>query len=143
MWTYEHSVETDAPPDAIWAVYADCAGWPEWNAGIGRLDLDGPFTAGTGGMLTPRGQEPLPFRIVEADPRTGYTSETAIAETVTMRTTNTFHRLDGGGTRLVQHLSMHGPAAEFFGRSFGPAFAAGVPPTMAALVLRAQELPIR
>jgi uncharacterized protein YndB with AHSA1/START domain len=137
MWTYEHSVECAAPPEAVWRVYTDPASWPEWNRGIGRLELDGPFESGTLGKLTPRDQEPLPFTLVQADPAKGYTSETAIAETVTMRTSHLLEPLPSGGTRITQRLSLHGAAAEYFAASFGPAFAAGVPDTMRALAAKA------
>ena len=31
MWKYEHSVETAAGPDAVFAVLEDVTRWPEWN----------------------------------------------------------------------------------------------------------------
>ena len=140
MWSYERTVDTPAPVGAVWQVYTDAAAWPEWNAGVGHLELDGDFATGVRGMLTPRGQEPLPFVVVSAEPAAGYISETAIAETVVLRTTNVLELLPHGGTRITQRLSMHGPAAEYFANSFGPAFAASVPPTMAALASRARDL---
>jgi uncharacterized protein YndB with AHSA1/START domain len=138
MWSYEHTVDTAAPVGAVWQVYTDTAAWPEWNAGVGNLELEGTFTTGARGMLTPRGQEPLPFTVMAAEPGAGYTSETAIAETVVMRTTNVLEPLPHGGTRITQRLTMHGAAAEHFATSFGPAFAASVPSTLEALARRAQ-----
>jgi uncharacterized protein YndB with AHSA1/START domain len=140
VWTYEHTTECAASPDQIWAVYTDAAAWPEWNVGIERLELSGPFAAGARGLLTPRGQDPLPFAVESTEPGRGYVSETAIAETVTMRTENRLEPLEEGGTRLTSRLSMHGPAAEFFGGSFGAAFAASVPGTLASLAARAAHV---
>jgi len=137
VWSYEYVVECPASPQDVWAVYADTDAWADWNPAVERLEVAGRFVSGAQGTLTPRGQEPLPFVVVSADPGNGYVSETAIAETVTMRTENILEPGADGGTRIVSRLSMHGPAAQFFGDSFGPAFAAGVPATMQALVQRA------
>ena len=42
----EHSVEIDAPPDAVWDIYADVERWPEWTASVDRVvPLDGPGLA--------------------------------------------------------------------------------------------------
>ena len=83
MWAVEHSEDTPATPDVVWRRYADVESWPERNAAVGQMHLTGPFATGTTGTLTPPGQGPLPFRVVEATVDQGYTSETDIAETVT------------------------------------------------------------
>ena len=31
--------EIDAPRDAVWAIVADVAGWPDWQATLGGLDV--------------------------------------------------------------------------------------------------------
>jgi hypothetical protein len=46
MWSAEHSIETSAWPEAVWGLWADVPGWPEWNADLARAELDGEFTAG-------------------------------------------------------------------------------------------------
>jgi hypothetical protein len=43
MTSLQHSVEIDAPPAAVWAVYSDVARWPEWTASVDAArPLDGP-----------------------------------------------------------------------------------------------------
>jgi uncharacterized membrane protein len=37
MWSTEHSIETAAPPDAIWRLWSDLASWPDWTEAC-RLD---------------------------------------------------------------------------------------------------------
>jgi len=133
MWAVEHSEDTPAAPDVVWRRYADVETWPEWNAAVGQMHLTGPFATGTTGTLTPPGQGPLPFRVVEATLDQGYTSETDIAETVTLRTTCRLSPLNGGGTRITHRVELVGPAAEYFARSFGPVLSAGVPKTVEAL----------
>jgi carbon monoxide dehydrogenase subunit G len=33
------STDIDAPIDAVWAIVEDVAGWPEWQATLGALDI--------------------------------------------------------------------------------------------------------
>lgn len=56
MWEYEHSVDTAAAPDAIWRHWSDMAAWPQWNDGIEKITIDGPFAVGTTFTMTPRGR---------------------------------------------------------------------------------------
>src|SRR4051812_19586533 len=115
MWSHEYATDCPVRPEKVWAVYADTAAWTEWNPAVELLEIDGPFAAGARGTLTPRGQDALPFAVVSAEPGRGYVSETVIAETVTLRTENLLEPTDDEGTRIVSRLSMHGPAADFFG----------------------------
>lgn len=133
MWTYQHSIDTPADVAAIWRLYSDTSTWPSWNGAVEKVELDGPFRSGAPGRLTPAGQGPLPFRIVTAVQDQGYTSETEIADTVTLRLTNTLTPLPGGGTRVTHRADLAGPASEYFGTSFGPVLTEGVPISMAAL----------
>jgi hypothetical protein len=66
MWATEHSVETSAAPKEIWRLWADVAGWPDWNGDIERIELVGPFATGGRIVMTPIGQEPIELRIAEA-----------------------------------------------------------------------------
>ena len=140
MWKTEYTAESPAGPDAIWQLMADVSSWPRWNKAVERVELNGPFEAGTAGRLTPPGQEPLPFRVVEARRDEGYISETDIAATVTLRAENSIiPRPDGAGCQVVLRVCLIGPAAEYFGQSFGPAIAAGLPKTGAALVAESKS----
>lgn len=136
---YEHSLDTTASPTTVWELYRDVAGWPAWNSSVERVELDGPFAAGTTGTLTAPDVGPLPFRIVAAEEGVTYTSETDIAGTVTLRSTGRLAGLPGGGTRITQRTELVGPAAPYFAASFGPMLAAGVPRTVQALADRAVE----
>lgn len=139
MWAFEHSVDTTASPSTVWRLYCDAGGWPSWNSGVERLELDGVFEAGATGKLTPPGGEAMAFSVLAATENTGYVSETTIAETVALRATNTIVRLPGGGSRITHRAELLGPAAEYFGRSFGPTLAAAVPKGAQALAARAAE----
>jgi uncharacterized protein YndB with AHSA1/START domain len=66
MWANEHSVETTAAPEQIWRLWADVAGWPEWNGDIERIELIGPFAAGSTIVMSPIGDGPIELRIAKA-----------------------------------------------------------------------------
>jgi hypothetical protein len=41
MWTNEQSIETAATPKAIWRLWSDVPGWPEWNGDIEHIEISG------------------------------------------------------------------------------------------------------
>ena len=65
MWEYEHSAETTAAPQVVWRLWSDVAGWPQWNNGIEKITVDGPFAVGTTFTMTPPGDEPIRMRLAE------------------------------------------------------------------------------
>ena len=46
MWLHESRIEVDAPAAAVWARFADVAGWKRWNAGVAESTLHGAFADG-------------------------------------------------------------------------------------------------
>jgi hypothetical protein len=62
MWANEHSIETTAAPEQVWRLWADVARWPDWNDDIERIELIGPFAAGSKIVMTPIGHEPIELR---------------------------------------------------------------------------------
>ncbi|MET7457245.1 SRPBCC family protein [Streptomyces sp. NPDC005574] len=136
MWTYEHSTETDAAPEAIWRLWADVENWGKWNADIESIEISGPFTAGTEIVMNPAGPEPVRLRVAEARPGEQFVDE-ARFDGLVLRTV---HRLDAGErlrTRVTYRMEITGPAADEAGPEIGPAVTADWPATMAALVERA------
>jgi hypothetical protein len=63
VWAYEHSIETSAAPEAIWQLWADVQSWGRWNADIEKIEIRGPFAAGSEITMTPAGQNPVRLRI--------------------------------------------------------------------------------
>src|SRR5256885_3815119 len=68
MWEYGYSAETTASPQALWRRWSDMAAWPQWNAGIEKMEIDGPFAVGTTFTMTPPGEDPIRMRLVEMGP---------------------------------------------------------------------------
>lgn len=134
MWEFEHSLEVNASPLAIWQLYSDVSAWPKWDDGIAALELHGPFAVGTTGTITPVGQESLPFRLVEVSPNEGFADETEIPGAgLTIRFSHEILPLAGGSSRITHRVTMSGPAADTLGPQIGSAITAGTPKAMQTL----------
>jgi uncharacterized protein YndB with AHSA1/START domain len=138
MWEYEHSVETSAAPGTLWQHWSDMDRWPLWNAGIEKIDVDGPFAAGTTFTMTPPDGDPLRLRLTEVVPGKLFTDEMDAGDFVV----RTVHRLEPaptGRTRVVYRTEITGPAADQVGPELGPMITADFPDVLAALVKRADS----
>src|ERR687887_567797 len=48
-WVFEHSAESDAPPESIWERYTDVELWREWSKGVEESKLEGEVEPSNGG----------------------------------------------------------------------------------------------
>lgn len=141
MWEYEHSITTAAAAaEALWARWADVATWAEWNADIEKVELDGPFAAGSRITMTPRGDEPVVLRLAEVRENETFV-DVAQFGGVVIRTMHRLERLDVKRTRITYRTEITGPVADELGPRVGPAITADFPATMAALVRAAETEP--
>jgi hypothetical protein len=132
MWHYEHSAETTAPASAIWRLWADVDGWPAWNGDIERIELRGPFAAGSTISMTPIGGEAIELTLREVEPEARFVDEAQL-EGVVVRTG---HRIDPAGEgrlRVTYRTEITGEGAS----DIGPAITADFPDTVAALIAKA------
>jgi uncharacterized protein YndB with AHSA1/START domain len=138
MWTNEHSIETTAPPEAIWRLWSDVAGWPDWIADIERIELSGPFAAGSTITMTPAGQDPVELRIAEAVEPELFVDEADLGQVV-VRTLHRVERLEDERNRVVYRMEITGPAADSVGPELGPQISGDFPDTLAALIQHAER----
>ena len=128
MWKTEHTHDSAAAPDAVYALWADVEGWPAWDASLIATTLAGPFAAGTRGTLHPQGMpEPIAFELTAVEPGAGFADETRLGP-LALRFR---HRVEprGAGSRIVVSVEADGPGAD----SIGPAVAEDLPESVAAL----------
>jgi hypothetical protein len=141
MWTYEHSIKTTARVETIFEILRDFSRWSEWNPGVERIDLDGPFATGTSGVVVIPDQGPLNFRLAWVDEGRGFEDETEIPGVdVIVRVRHSLESLASGGTRITYRATVEGPAADALGPEIGPAVTSDFPEVMAALAGRAEAL---
>ncbi|MEW2275714.1 polyketide cyclase [Streptomyces sp. SID685] len=133
MWEYEHSIETSATPGAIWRLWADVENWGTWNAEIEKIEINGPFAAGTQITMTPPGDDPVLLRIAEAVEDELFVDE-ARFNGLLLRTTHHIDRIDQDRIRVVYRMEITGADADEVGPQIGPGITADWPHTMATLV---------
>ncbi|WP_153533296.1 SRPBCC family protein [Actinomadura macrotermitis] len=137
MWEYEHTAETSAAPGALWRCWSDMAAWPAWNAGIERIEADGPFAPGTRFTMTPPGDDPVTMTLTEIVPGTLFT-DVMDAGDFQVTTVHRLEPLPAGGTRVVYRTEITGPAADRVGPELGPAITGDFPDVVAALIKTAE-----
>jgi uncharacterized protein YndB with AHSA1/START domain len=137
MWEYEHTVETPAAPDVVWRLWSDIAAWPQWNEGIEKITVDGPFAVGTAFTMTPPGDEPVQMRLARIVPGELFTDEMDAGD-FTVRTVHRLEPAAGGRTRIIYRTEISGPAADQVGPQLGPAITADFPQVLAALAALAE-----
>lgn len=127
MWTHQDSIDTLAAPATVWRFFADIPGWQRWNAGIARIEIHGPFAAGTQFFMEPPGEEGFTSTLLTVEENRGFTDETWIGDTRVL----VHHRLDplAQGTRITYATEITGPEAS----RFGPLVTGDFPQVLAAL----------
>jgi uncharacterized protein YndB with AHSA1/START domain len=137
MWEYEHSVRTAAPAAELWRHWSDVPSWPSWNAGIEKIEIDGPFQPGTRFTMSAPGADPVTMRLTEVVPGESFTDQMDAGDFVV----TTSHRIAqaDGGVRITYRTEITGPAADAVGPELGPAITADFPDVLAALVKLAER----
>src|SRR3954453_4795241 len=138
MWTNEQSLETTAPPEAIWRLWADVTTWPDWNGDIEHIEITGPFAPDSTISMTPVGEDPVELRIAHANEPECFVDEADLGDIV-VQTTHRVERLDDGRSRVTYRMEISGPAADAVGPELGPQISGDFPETLAALVERAER----
>lgn len=139
-WDYAPSRDADVAPGAVWALYRDPSTWPDWKYGVQGVDLDGPVAEGAEGLITVASGEALPIRITEVSEGEGYTSETELAEGVTLVMRHRVTPLADGRSRITHQVTMPRSALDARGMDFSPRFNEGMQWTLDTLVERAATL---
>ena len=138
MWSYEYGAETAADPGEIWRVWLDVTRWPEWNGDIERIEIDGPFAAGTTIRMTPRGAGEV--RLVLADVRENEQFvDGARVDGLVVTTTHRIDRGSHGRVRVVYRTEIDGEHADRVGPEIGRAITADFPDTVTNLIRRAED----
>jgi uncharacterized protein YndB with AHSA1/START domain len=109
--TFEHSGVTRAPRAEVWAYWTDLRNHARLEPGVERIELDGPFVAGTTGRTVVAGftQEWQLTDVVEGRrfAITGFTPDGAGALHFAWAFDD-----EGAGTRLTQRIRASGPDVE-------------------------------
>lgn len=115
MFEAEATALSTATPEALWVFYSDVSRWPSWDEALRAVKLDGPFEAGTHGVMEPQGQSSLAFKLTEVTPNVSFANEARVGP-MAIRFSHTLSRLTGG-TRITHRVTVEGPGAEQLGAS--------------------------
>jgi uncharacterized protein YndB with AHSA1/START domain len=136
VWAVEHSVEASANAEAVWRLWADVERWPDWNAGVERIELRGPFAAGSTILMTPPGEDAVELRITEAVEPELFVDEADGGDFV-VRTTHRVEAVGDERSRITYRMEITGPAVDTVGPEISPEISRDFPEVLDALAARA------
>jgi Polyketide cyclase / dehydrase and lipid transport len=124
---------SSAAPSAFFERWADMATWPEWNTDTEWVRLDGPFAAGSTGVLKPKGGPKVKFVIEKLVPDHEFVDVSLL-----LGARLTFHHLvtarPDGGSAIDVTVTMSGPLRWLWTRILGKGFKATAQPDLGRLV---------
>jgi uncharacterized protein YndB with AHSA1/START domain len=136
MWEFEHSVQASVSPERVWALWTDVSGWPDWNPGVARAELDGPLAEGVTGSVRGAGGPASTLKVIEIDPERRFVTE-ASERLMRLRFEYELADAEDGQLRITHRVRMSGLATPLMRRTVGPRLERSIPTALAALVERA------
>jgi hypothetical protein len=134
----EAEATSNAPPPAFFAKWADMATWPEWNGDTEWVRLDGPFVAGSRGVLKPKGGPRVKFVIDALVPDREFVDVSLlVGARLTFR--HLVEPLPDGGCRIRVTVTMTGPLRSLWARILGNGFRATLQADLDRLVTAAES----
>ena len=133
MWDFEHSVQARASRERVWALCTDVSGWPKWNPGVARAELNGPLAEGATGTVRAFGGPASTLKVLAIEPDRRFVTE---ASERLMRLSFEYELADaeGGQLRITQRVRMTGLATPLMRRTVGARLERSIPAALAALV---------
>ena len=116
----EFAIDIPASPARIWALFSDVPGWPQWNPGIERIELHGPFAVGTTFEMAPPGQDAFTSTLVEVETNRRFVDETRVGDVV-VRVAHVIEAR-GNDSRVVYAIAVTGPDAPEIGAAISSDF---------------------
>jgi hypothetical protein len=137
MWVAEFTGRSVASPQEVYAVLAEPERWAEWNEGVLRVEMHGPFAAGTTAVMVLPDETALPFTFAWVEEGKGFEDVTEVPDAgAVVRVRHELAAVEGG-TRIAYHCEVDGPdevAAEV-----GAAVSSDFADVIAALAARAEQ----
>lgn len=133
----QHTLETTARPENIWARWADPSTYPEWNDAVEWARLDGEFRAGSLGELKTHSGSPMAFTLTDVEEGRAYSDLTRLP----FARLRFIHRLETTemGTRLSHRIEVEGPLAWIWGLILRSKMKAALPIAMRKLARLAEH----
>jgi hypothetical protein len=131
-WSFESRVKTQATAEQVWNLWSKPQSWPEWDAGLEKVTLEGDFVAGAQGQLKPAGGPVFIYRLTEVNPLQGFRDRSVLPAT-TLDFVHTYH-IDKDGQRWITHrVEMKGLLTPLFRIIIGRGIRRDLPHTLSTL----------
>jgi uncharacterized protein YndB with AHSA1/START domain len=139
-WDFEHSLRAHASRERVWALWTDVSGWPSWNPGVARAELDGPLAEGATGNVRGAGGPASKLTVLAIEPDRRFVTETS-ERFMRLRFEHELADADGSQLLLTHRVRMTGLATPLMRRTVGPRLERSIPAALAALVELAATAP--
>jgi uncharacterized protein YndB with AHSA1/START domain len=136
---FEEEIGIAAPPEVVFAVYADVERWGDWDPEVNSASIDGDFASGAAGTLEPSSARPkqATFTITEVVPNESFVVESRLP-LCALRFDHDLTPVPEG-SRAVHRITISGPLAPLLGRLVGNPIRKGLPGTMRGLKRAAED----
>lgn len=121
-----------ASPEAFFARWVDCNGWPEWSPDTEWVRLEGPVQLGARGVLKPKGGPKVKFFISALSKNHQY-ADTSVFPGARLVFDHTVTR-EGDRTKLQARVTLAGPLARVWALILGTGFKVSVQADLDRLV---------
>lgn len=134
IWECDHDIIVQARAEVIWRCFLDIASWPQWNAGVAEIHMEGEFEAGNHFMMVTPERERFTTRLVEVRELSGFLDETRVGE-LRVFVDHQIRSISEDVSQVVFSLQAFGPGCD----ELGPAISADFPAVLRALAARAES----
>ena len=128
---FEERIEIHAPPQTVFALYANVPAWATWDPDVRSSSITGSFASGSTGKLKSKNGPEARITFTEVVADKSFTVESKLPLCV-MRFEHEITPT-ATGTTAVHRVSFSGILAPLFSRVIGTQIRKGLPKTMAGL----------
>jgi len=131
MWHVEHTLDTTAPPEQVWARLQMVAEWPQWDTGLTWAELPGGFSTGAQGTMKFQSEGPRSFLLSAVNAPCGFTALTRLP----LAQVRHIHHQESSaiGTRITHRIEISGPLFWLYALSRGRRMRESLAPSMRRL----------
>jgi ligand-binding SRPBCC domain-containing protein len=131
MIQFQEQVLISAPPEKVFSLYAKVTDWPSWDPDVKQSSIEGSFSSGAGGTLTPSKGPKAKILFIEVVQNKSFTVDSKLPLCV-MRFEHELVR-EGDQTKAVHRITFQGLLSGLFGRIIGNQIRTGLPNTLKGL----------
>jgi hypothetical protein len=138
VYLFQCEATFGAQPAAVWKVWTDVSGWPDWDLTKEIARIDGPLAVGTSGWAKQRGNLGGPFTITVLEPGRRWVSECPLPLGKVVFD-HVIEPTDDGRVRVTKSVEVFGGFAPLFRLMFAARMRRDIAESLEALGRRAHD----